>query len=167
MSLSHTLKDLRLEPFSVRVAKFLLTAHPEWLPWVRPVRQEVQGLTVFTLEIRIPSENPAVSEPFIISTDLDRIMAVRWFSARPSGNSWDYDWVTYMPTGDERMLGEHQEDIGLESLLEFLDDFVAEKIVAYQSATCGGSDVPEELPNLRLREPDLVVRSWLGTFDSQ
>jgi hypothetical protein len=172
MASHRDLKVFGFERFSHACAKRLLTLHPEWMPYVESVENTQGGLLVRTLSVNLPSENPNVPEPLTISTDLDKIITVEWFSRR-EGARWNVDWVFYMPFMRE-LIDWTNDDRGFDMVSEWVDKFTSEMMAAIwtdDGPGKGGSFGLVSAEDARLGtfgkpgEARTVVRSWRGSLD--
>src|SRR6185503_17190119 len=117
------LDDLRLEPLSKRFARSLFEERPDWFQYAEARENLVDGLSVFTLELNFPSQNPAVPEPLTLDIDLGGIIGLRWFTLS-SGYQWNVDWVMYMPSVWEVLPAEFKvdPDFGLKAAAQLTED---------------------------------------------
>jgi len=171
MGSGRDLKAFGLESFSLRCATFLIRLHPEWLLFVEPAEVSQDGFLVRTLTINIHSENPEVSEPLTLAVDLDRIISVSWFPMHGK-QRWNIDWVFYMPGIRERMAWKDDE-VGLDFVAQWLDEFFAEQIAAIwvdnRPGMPGtfGTVSADEVQSVAFRRGSVgtVIRSWRGSLD--
>lgn len=172
MASNRELRPFGLETFSLWCAKRLLERHPEWLPLVSPLEGEQDGLRVRTLAINLPSENPQIPEPLTLSVDLERIVAVSWFSMQRTLR-WHRDWVFYMPH-HPRPAGWHDERGGLDQVAAFVEQILAEEVAAiWTEDTMDGGEAFWSVSAQDVRtgafkrgRARTEVRSWRGTLDA-
>lgn len=152
----------------------MLDRHPEWLPFVEPTESEVDGLTVHTLTINLPSQHPTFTEPLSISVDLGKLIVLSWFKIDRSSR-WDYDWIFYMVPIAREPNWAH-EYVGVDIILEFIERFMTEEIAAIWHLDT--SDNVRTISYLFVSAADInqnkirrdgeitEIRSWKGTLDA-
>ncbi len=146
----------------MRFAKCIFESHPHWFKYARGVENTVDGLSVFTLEIAFPSENPNVAEPMVLTVDLHRIIVLSWFSTGGPEHSWHVDWVMYMPSVWEVIPPENKadEDYGFKMAARLADRFFAEEVVAWWRDRSSYYGTPQEVEAMEPEELFHVTRSW-------
>lgn len=161
-------RELKLEPFSLALARRILEAFPDWEPYLGRAVREEEGLVAHVLQIEVPSANRNVRQPLRIVAELDRIVYVYWFPIAPSF-TWHFDWVEYhsvRPYMDWR-----SDPSGFKAIVEWLREFVSEERVAavwYEGErwSAGGAPRLSELEAMAPSNADgRLVRSWRGTHD--
>ncbi|GEM_PF-4238014 len=161
-------RDLKLEPFSLALARRILETFPAWEPHLGRAQEEEDGLMAYVLRVEVPSANPRVSQPLTIAAELNRIVTVSWF---PMSERivWNIDWVGYAfgkPPPSWR-----DDPSGFDRFVTWLCRFVSEELVAavWKDEGGGGSfgaftpDVLAAEENRKGRAS--LVRSWHGTCD--
>jgi hypothetical protein len=165
------LKDLKLEPYSLALARTILEAFPQWEPFFgRAVRVE-NDLLAHVLQLEVPSANPDVRQPLRIVAELDRVVYAFWFPVSKT-YTWHVEWVDHAsfnplpPAANWRA-----ESAGFDRIVQWLRGFVAEEHVAtvwfrQGEWTASGNPTVDELQGqIAERKDDLLVRSWRGTHD--
>ncbi len=169
MSVQRDLKKLRLERFCLHAAKYFSNYYPDWVRFMSAKENIVDGLSVFTLEINIPSENPSVPDPMTITVELDRVITLWWFRIPELNWRWETDWVTYLPDVWDNMPPDVKanKDCGFESVVSFIEEFRDEKIVAYMGMNGYGycSSAADALVELKNRDDWVICHSCRGAHD--
>ena len=172
MASNRKLRPFRLETFSHWCAKKLLDRHPEWLPFVDSDEQEQDGLSVRTLAIHLPSQNPKIPEPLSITMGLDRIIYLYWFPILGS-TRWHYEWVFFMAGIINRGPDWVNDESGIDIVVDFVEKFLNEEIAAiYKGDDIKGFDsfgiVSAQDVRERTFRPGKArteIRSWKGSLD--
>lgn len=171
MPSNRELRAFGLETFSFWCAQFLLGRHPEWLPFVKGVEGEQDGMKVRTLAIDLPSSNPRVPEPLTLSVDFDRIVAVSWFSTGGTSR-WHRDWVFYMRHHPRPSRWGNDHD-GLDEVVAFVESLLDEEIAAvWTEDVLGGGGAfwsasadEVRVDAFRKGKVRTEIRSWRGSLD--
>lgn len=154
---------------------WLFAVRPEWLKLARGKEHEVEGLSVFTLEVNFPSQNRSIFEPLTLDVDLHRILTVWWFphpDPKRKGRRWDHDLITYTSPLWERLAEQGQKrDVGFQLIFDLIEALMGEEVVAFSTGhkDGGGSYGIRKASEANLPADTnsawFVQRSWLGTFD--
>jgi hypothetical protein len=160
-------QGIRLEPKSERFGKALFRRFPAWRQYATYFEWENSDELVYFLKVTIPSANPTVVEPLIIST-WPAIITVEWAQ---SVMEW---YLPGVPDQETRVV-------------TFLNDVVDEKYIFGYVQNGGGkikhphhypaSDEPDSFevtpdyrfPDRSVLQPGdvLIERSWRGTYDKR
>ena len=153
-------KGPRLETYSQQFAKRLLARHPEWRPFWGSYRQIEDGLQVSYLEVKLPSQNPAVPEPFVIQTRPGQEVLVYWMEGFHSH-------IQIWPRQDI----EAHYDEALRIIDSILSDDYVIGIELARGRVASSINGPLDWLDRSLEavgDADLVVlRSWRGTHDRE
>jgi hypothetical protein len=162
------LRELKLEPFSLALARKILTEFPAWKPYFGRARQAEAGLIAHVLDLQVPSANRDVRQPLRILADLDRTVTASWFPLTET-SSWNVDWVGYAfghPPADWRV-----DSSGFDRIVGWLREFTNEERLATVWRQDDGTVLSGSLTHRELAEEELrsgkasVIRSWRGTWD--
>ncbi len=151
----------------------MLDRHPEWLPFVDSDEHEQDGLTVRTLAIRLPSQNPRIPEPLSITVDLGKIITVSWFPMQGT-KVWEYDFIMFMQGITNRGPNWVNDESGIDMVVDFIEKFLNEDIAAiYKGDGPIRFDAYGIVSAQEVRERTFKpgkarteIRSWIGTLDT-
>lgn len=177
MSVKSRIRELRLEPFSARFAEYVISRKPEWEQFLEVGESEIVNPGVRFAKFHIPSENPRVADPLVLSVSEDHSISLRWFEMKAS-RLWDREFSNTADwnQGEENWpTGFPPEEATFEDAVTLANWIMSEEVVPYVhhyvEPGMGGYDykTPDEIESeielQRMEGGSATFRSWFGTHD--
>ena len=153
-------KKIPYEHYSAQFAKRLFKRYPTWREYAGYTTEGKPEEHIDYLSVRVPTPNPNLPDPFVVSTNSLHEVTLSWFGG----------WHIHI----FKSKAETDEDY-FSRVLSEIDRIISEQVVV---ATCyrgqeisSGSAFPakSDIPSSLLPKPDqrLVIRSWRGTYDRE